>query len=207
MTIPCSIQTFHFAGTDVYAFVPSAEWLQEQNKKIQLTAPPYWAQVWPAAIALCEVIAEDTSLVKNQTVLELAAGLGLPSLLAAQFATQVTASDIAVNAVEIMKLSAQYNKLQNMKCCEMSWSEPGISPQPDVLLVSDINYEPQSFNELYKTITGFINKGTTVLLSTPQRLVAKTFMEQLQPWCKNTIEKEVQHNDETVFITVWFLRK
>lgn len=208
MTIPATIQTFHFASNTVQLYVPSAEWLQQQFEKTDENASaPYWAQIWPAAKALCEVIAAQPQLVTNKKVLEIAAGLGLPSLLTAQFAKEVTASDYIEDAVKMIQRSAEYNGIKNIQCCVMDWNKPDKKIQPDVLLVSDINYDPKSFDTLYRVLTAYIQQGTTVLLSTPQRLVAKSFMNRLQPWCRQTHHIEIKHNKEAILTSVWLLEK
>jgi predicted nicotinamide N-methyase len=205
VNIPSSIQAFCFADKTVKAFIPSAEWLQQQFEIKENSYAPYWAQVWPAAKALCEVIVAEPELVKDKVVLELAAGLGLPSLYAAQFAKQVISSDIAEEAVSMIKQSINFNSIQNMSCTVMDWNKIDKNAEVDLLLLSDINYDPASFDILYKILTDFIKNGTAVLLSTPQRLLAKSFMEKLQPFCKRNIIKDVQHNEETVFISIWLL--
>ncbi len=207
MGIQASIQTFHFANTSVEAFIPSLQWVQEVYEHNAGAPTPYWAQIWPAAKALCQMIASEPVLVKDKAVLELAAGLGLPSLLAAQFAKEVTASDYMPEAVALMKQSAHHNKLTNMQCRVIDWNRLDKKLCPDVLLLSDINYSPASFETLYKAISNFIQQGTTVLLSTPQRLMAKPFMERLQPWQRKAYNTEVKHNSKTVFASVWLLSK
>lgn len=208
MNIPATIQTFRFANTTVEAYVPSQDFIKSQfeNNDNNNTAP-YWAQVWPAAKALCEVLAANTHFVKNKNVLEIAAGLGLPSLLAAPFAKQVTATDYISDAVEIMEQSAMHNHFTNMQCKLLDWNAPGEIIKTDVLLLSDINYDPVSFDVLYKLLVSFIENNTMILLSTPQRLTAKTFMERLQPWCKQTFEPDIIHNSHTVYTSVWLLQQ
>lgn len=208
MNIPVTIQSFHFAGNTVQLYVPTNEWIQQQFEKEDNSATaPYWAQVWPAAKALCEVIASQPALVQDKKVLEIAAGLGLPSLVAAQFAKEVIASDYIKNAVELIKRSADHNAIKNIQCRVIDWNKPDKKLKPDVLLLSDINYESKSFDALYNMLAAFINKGTTVLLSTPQRLVAKAFMNRLQPWCRQTHNIEVIHKQEAILTSVWLLEK
>ena len=91
---------------------------QAYEKQLQTdptTPTPYWAQVWPSAYALCEFIATQPEWLQNKKVLELAAGLGLPSLLAAQVATEVVCSDHVPAAVELMQQSIEKNQLTNIK--------------------------------------------------------------------------------------------
>ena len=72
----------------------------------------------------------------------LAAGLGLPSLLAARYAYEVHASDHIPEAVELMKRSADLNGILNMKCSLLDWNCLPENIRTDILLLSDINYDP-----------------------------------------------------------------
>lgn len=206
MQIPSTLQTFYFSRQKVQAFIPSVEWLHHQMNLPGNHPVPYWAQVWPAAKALCEVLAEEPHLLKNKTVLELAAGLGLPSLLAAQFAKEVTATDFIDDAVEMLQRSANYNGLQNFQCRVGNWRECDANLKPEVLLLSDINYDPKDFDDLYKMLIRFINQNTTIIISTPQRLMAKPFMERLTAWIARTYVKEVPHQGGGILISVWVLK-
>lgn len=195
MQLQTQVQSFHFGEYRFEAFIPAAEalqqWYHEQLKANKQSAAPYWAQVWAAAYALCNFLAKRNELIKNKTILELAAGLGLPSFLAAQTATAVTCSDVSSDAVLLMQKSIAQNQFNNCTASVLDWNQLPVDLNPDVLLLSDINYEPQVFATLYKVLVSFLEKGTTVILSTPQRLMAKPFIQQLQPFI-------IEHYPETI---------
>lgn len=210
MKIPNQVQVYSFSSQSIDVYVPAAMWAKGlYTKKMTDTGQtvlPYWAQIWPAAKALCEVLASEPALVKNKVVLEIAAGLGLPSLFAAKFAKQVIATDYIKDAVELMKHSASCNHLQNIQCQVMDWNKPDKKIKPEVVLLSDVNYEPASFDALYALLAAYLRDGATILLSTPQRLIAKSFMGRLQPWCIKTYNIDIPHKNETVFTSVWVLK-
>jgi len=55
---------------------------------------PYFADVWPSAIALAQYLTEHPGLVQDKIVIELGCGLGLPAIVAAKLgAARVTATD------------------------------------------------------------------------------------------------------------------
>ena len=60
---------------------------------------PYWAELWPAAHALAAALPPVAGL----RVVELGCGLGLPSLVAAARGADVTATDWAPEAVELLR--------------------------------------------------------------------------------------------------------
>ena len=211
MKLQTTLETFYFGDYRFKAFVPDSLALQEtftkQVQKDPLTPAPYWAQVWPSAYALCEFIATQPHWLKNKKILELAAGLGLPSLLTAQFATQVTCSDYVPEAVELMQQSVQENKLKNINAMMIDWNHLPNDLSIDVLLFSDINYEPQAFETLFKVIISFLEKGTTILLSTPQRLMAKPFIDRLLPYSKLWEEKTIIAATPSVTCSVYVLQQ
>lgn len=206
-----TLQSFQFNQFFAEVYVPDAlllqQWFTAQQKTDPSFPSPYWAQVWPAAKALCSFMAEQTHWVKDKTVLELAAGLGLPSLLAAQFAKEVTCSDYIPGAVELMQHSIKYNRLQNIKSILLDWNKLPPAIKTDVLLLSDINYEPSAFNTLLEVMERFLTNGTCILLSTPQRLMAKPFIEQLLPYCIQQNEIQVQETMPAATCTVMVLQK
>jgi len=204
--IPSSVENFAFGNLKFQALLPDASWLQQQFDNGNAPGM-YWAQVWPAAKALCEIIAGTPSLAANKNVLEIAAGLGLPSLLSAKFAASVMATDYIPAAVELMEQSARLNQYSNLRCRVLDWNNCLPDPGIDLLLLSDINYDPSSFEVLYNLLNGFIANGTAVLLSTPQRLMAKDFMQRLLHWQKEIHEVSIQHNSHTVYVSVWLLKK
>lgn len=210
MELQTSLKTFHFGDYRFNAFVPDSSVLQQAFTKQLQTDPstpaPYWAQVWPSAYALCEFIATQPHWLKNKTVLELAAGLGLPSLLAAQLAKKVTCSDYVPEAVQLMQRSIQQNKLETMNAMLIDWNHLPNDISVDILLLSDINYEPKAFETLFNVIISFLEKGTTILLSTPQRLMAKPFIDRILPYSKMFEEKTITALTPAVACSVYVLQ-
>ncbi|MFY7839446.1 MAG: class I SAM-dependent methyltransferase [Lacibacter sp.] len=211
MHLQTQIQTFHFGNYRFDALIPDAaalqQWYHKQLKQDEHAPAPYWAQVWAAAYALCNFIADRNELINNKTVLELAAGLGLPSFLAAQTAATVTCSDVSEDAVKLMQRSIVHNQLHNCKAMVIDWNQLPADLTADVILLSDINYEPQLFDTLYKVIVSFLEKGTTIILSTPQRLMAKPFIEKLQPFIVENFSETITAIEPEVDCSVFVLRK
>jgi predicted nicotinamide N-methyase len=203
------LETFSFGEYQVQLLVPLQEEIREhyrlQKEIDDLVSFPYWAQVWPASKALCSFISNYPQLLKQKRVLELAAGLGLPSLLATQLASSVSCSDNHVDAVAQMQHVIDTLRLQNIDCFQLDWSEANINLSADVVLLSDINYDPSQFELLYRLIVTFLTEGSTVLLSTPQRLMAKSFIQQLLPFCIHQEEYAIGVSEEIVYCSVMVL--
>src|SRR3954452_19529008 len=71
---------------------------------------PYWAELWPSALALARALASRA--LHGARTLELGCGLGLPSLAAAVAGGRVLATDWAPDAVAMTARNAHRNGLQ-----------------------------------------------------------------------------------------------
>jgi predicted nicotinamide N-methyase len=194
-------KVFSISETALEIYVP------KNANSIGTLHSPYWAKVWPAAIGLCRFLASNNHYIKNKKVIELAAGLGLPSLFSAAYAKQVYATDIEPVAVSLINESVKHNQLSNLSTAVLDWQQALELPKFEVVLLSDVNYEPNSFSELYKVIINFIERGTTIILSTPQRLMAKPFIDQLLVFCVQRDEIQVQDQDIETAISIFVLQQ
>lgn len=204
------LKIFDIGAQQLQVYVPDVniirENYQQAKKEYSSTAFPYWAQVWPAALGLCEFLADHLSYIQDKRILELGAGLGLPSLFASRYAKEVIASDINPDAVELMRRSAQQNGIKNMQSRLLNWNHLPVSLHADVLLISDVNYDPVAFETLYAVLKKFAADGTIIVLSTPQRLLAKPFIARLLPLCTAQDEILVELDQKQSIVTVMILQ-
>lgn len=198
------LQSFAIGDKSIRIYVPEAAAIQAAYKQQQV---PYWAQVWHAAIGLCSFLQQHPEYIRNKIVLELGAGLGLPGIAAATTAKQVCISDKSATAIVIVEQSVVHHQLNNVSCKVIDWNSiEGISI-PDIVLLSDINYEPDAFAMLLKLIDYFLDNNCIIILSTPQRLMAKPFIEQLLIHCIQQTTITVQLRGKQEDISVFVLSK
>jgi predicted nicotinamide N-methyase len=188
-------------------YVPDLSLVQVSfNKCVHTNKPvPYWAKVWPAAFGLCSFLVQQPYYIYGKNVLELAGGLGLPSLVAAEYAKHICFSDYNPEAVDIVKKSVDLNGFTNIDCEVLDWRHLPSTLKPDVLLLSDVNYDPSDFDVLYDVIKSFLKNGSIVILSTPQRLMAKPFIGALNSWCRKQEEVSVVYGQQEIKISVFVL--
>src|SRR5215213_7571289 len=62
---------------------------------------PYWAELWPAGLALARVLPAELEGVR---VVDVGCGLGVPSLVAAARSARVTATDWAADAIDLLRV-------------------------------------------------------------------------------------------------------
>ncbi|MFC4231845.1 class I SAM-dependent methyltransferase [Parasediminibacterium paludis] len=205
------LQTVPLHNGSFDLFVPLQSDIQQaylEQKSVDANADfPYWAKVWPSAIGLSMFLQAHPQLLQDKQVLELAAGLGLPSLVAAKYAQSVCCSDYVKAPLDFVEASADHHQLTNIDYQIINWFTVPSTITADVLLLSDINYEPAAFAVLFEMIQVFLAKQTTIILSTPQRLLAKPFIAQLLAFSTFQTEIEVLENGVSVWVQVLLLQQ
>jgi predicted nicotinamide N-methyase len=205
MPILLHLQPFTIANSQLDIYIPDAEEVQKKYSKNKDT--PYWAQVWPASVGLCNFLQEHSHYIEGKNILELAAGLGLPGLYAAATAKQVTITDREEQAVACIQQSIAHLQLKNTIAATMDWKDAVQAPLPDILLLSDVNYEPAVFDELLHVLEYFLQHKVPIIISTPQRLVAKQFINSLLPYSSQQWNGEVVWNGKETGVSVFVLER
>lgn len=134
---------------------------------------PYWAELWPSGVALAEVV--DGLALRGKRVLELGAGLGIPSLVAALGGADVLATDWAEDAVSLLRDNAERNGIP-LRVERVRWDEPEplLRGAPwDVVLAADLLYEERNAEQLLELLPRL---GGDLLLADPGRPFATSFL-------------------------------
>lgn len=176
--------------------------------KLDPTTPfPFWAKLWPSSIALLDVLKAHPHLIENKHVLEIAAGIGLPSLMMADITKSIQISDYDKEAVALLQKNIEYLKLQNAEALQIDWNNVPENLHPEVILLSDVNYDPTQFDPLINLIVKFIHQGSNVILSTPQRIMASPFVQKLEAYIINRHDTLVDENGIHKEISILVLSK
>ena len=168
---------------------------------------PFWAKLWPSSIALLDVLKAHPHLIQNKHILEIGAGIGLPSLMMAGIAKSVQISDYDKEAVDLLQKNIEYLQIQNAEALQLDWNAIPENIQPDVVLLSDVNYDPAQFDTLITLIDKFMRQGSTIILSTPQRIMASPFVLKLELYIKERYEALVDENGVNQEISILVLSK
>src|SRR3954447_16237575 len=139
---------------------------------------PYWAELWPSALALARVVA--VRALHGARTLELGCGLGLPSLAAALAGGRVVATDWSPASVEMTARNAARNGLavETLRC---SWTAPEalLARAPwDLVLASDVLYEARNGEALLPLLPRLIDARGEIWLADPGRPAAGPFLER-----------------------------
>jgi predicted nicotinamide N-methyase len=166
---------------------------------------PFWAKLWPASIALTNFLQSNIHWVDNKKVLEIGAGIGLPSFSIATLAKEVLISDHAADAIVLMNQNINHLQLPNTRAACLDWNHFPNDIKADTILLSDVNYAPEQFEQLLNLIKRFIAEGSTIILATPQRIMGVPFVTSLQSNITGSHVCSVIDNEQTIDISILIL--
>ncbi|KIC90483.1 methyltransferase [Flavihumibacter sp. ZG627] len=207
MHYPLYLRRIDYGSFTTEIFMPDEEEVKKIYKREKSLHPdidfPFWTRLWPSAIALSIFLRENEEMVSGKTVLELGAGLGLPSVVAAAKALRVTGSDYIEAALETMVKSFSHHGFRNANSVRIDVKDYPEGLYADIVLLSDVNYDPGLFPGLIKLLDRFLENGSTIILSTPQRIMASAFIESLLTKIKSHQLFGIKENNEAVRISVF----
>jgi len=185
-------------------FIPDPEQVKpvyEQNLLEDKRTPfPFWAKIWASSLALTSFLKNNHDLVKGKRVLEIGAGIGLPSFTIAHWAQSVLISDHAATAVELLEKNIRQLGLKNTTAICLDWNHFPDEIKAEVVLLSDINYAPEQFSPLLTLIHRFLAEGAVVIISTPQRIMGVPFLTELASYIKINETMEAEGIDISLMI-------
>jgi len=135
---------------------------------------PYWAELWPSAVALAQEVARLD--LDGRRVLELGCGLGLPSVVAALGGAHVLATDWSPDAVDAAARNAARNGAE-LETALAAWGTASapVDAAPWYLdLGASLLYERRNVEQLLALLPRL---GDDVLLSEPGRPFESAFLE------------------------------
>ena len=136
---------------------------------------PYWAEIWPSAITLSSFIADELP-VEGSRVIEIGAGVGMASVVAAWKGARVLATDYSLEALRFVR----YNALKNRVALEserLDWRLVQCSEQFDLLFAADVLYERVNLLPIVTAIDKLLKPDGVAYLADPRRRLAEQFLE------------------------------
>lgn len=167
---------------------------------------PFWAKCWPSSLAMLTFLKNNDYLISNNVVLELGAGIGLPSFFAAKMAASVVITDYAAEAVELMQFNIDKLQISNAKALKLDWNDFAGEIAADIILLSDINYDEKDFESLKSVLNTYLKRGATILLATPYRINASSFVSYFSLYILEQELITVQNEGVEVTIGLFVLK-
>jgi len=152
---------------------------------------PYWAELWPASLALAQYLSRCDFL-KGKKCIELGCGLGLAGIAARGQGADVRLSDLEPDALLMAELNWIVNFRERAKITLLDWRNISLKQQFDVILAADVAYESDLFAPLVQAFKSLLKPGGSIYLSEPDRPIAQSFFAMLDQ--KEFVFKRVTEN-------------
>jgi predicted nicotinamide N-methyase len=142
---------------------------------------PYWADLWPAAIMLGEVVAAEpweewptrpASETPPIEALEFGCGLGISGMVALSRGLHVTFSDVDEAAVQLAAANARLNGFHHFETAAIDLRATP-ERQFSVLLAADVCYELRLTEAVAKFVKASLAPGGLALLTDTDRYSAR----------------------------------
>lgn len=158
---------------------------------------PYWAELWPSAIALAQYLCRAVD-VHGLQVLELGCGIGLAGIVASRKGAAVTFTDYEADALAFARYNVLHNTCVQAVVRHLDWFTPVLTSTYPLIIASDILYERVNFQPLLQFYQMSLAPGGHFILAEPNRPVATDFFRLLrdQGFRYQRITEEVEVNGE-----------
>ncbi len=180
------------------------EWFQDDERL------PYWAELWPSAIALSRFIAKHPEYVQAKSVLELGCGLGLTSLITAlQKPAYLLLTDYESEALKITARNFNRNRLNMPHLEQIDWREARFRQRFDAIIASDVVYEERFFMPLLNVFREALAPQGRILLAEPNRQIARIFFNLLRDhgYDYEVGNESVEQSSRCISVSIYNIRK
>jgi len=173
------VETVAPGGGDAVSVLRPRDWdeLRHQEGAVARTTP-YWARLWPSGLALADALALRDDL-DGARVLELGAGLGLPSVVAARAGARVLATDGVSDAVVFTAHNLAVNDLEG-EVALVDWraADALVERGPwDLIVAADVFYLRHNVEALLRLLPRLTNYGRgEVVIADPSRAGGRDFL-------------------------------
>lgn len=141
---------------------------------------PYFAVVWESALNLSWWCKLNIDIFKGKNVLEIGAGLAVPSLILSLNSINVTATDYHPHSSFFAKKNSQLNSV-HLNFLQSSWKDLLYSHNTyDYILASDVLYEGKYTDNLLELIDHLLQNQGEFILCDPVRGYLQNFLSKAE---------------------------
>ncbi len=168
-------------GDDTYRIVhpASADALISEEDFERDERLPYWADLWPSAIALSRCLAGRN--LSGKRAIELGCGVGLPSVAALSGGAEVTATDYYEAPLDFTAYNARTNTDREPDTLLLDWRYPPESlPRFDLVFGADVLYEAHDCLALAELVPRLLSGDGEAIFADPGRNTATVLLEKMK---------------------------
>ena len=150
---------------------------------------PLWAKIWKASWVLSGYLA-DMPVQPGKRFLEIGAGVGLVSIVAASFGHQITMTEYNPDALNFARANAHLNNCPDLPVHKLDWHRPQLDRKFDMIVASEVTYNQADFNALIQLFRSNLKPQGQIILASEMRKTGKALFEFLKTDFDIKIEKK-----------------
>jgi len=168
---------------------------------------PYWADLWPSARGLTRHLLDRPPTARR--ILELGAGVALPSLALRSLGSDPLVTDYYADAHRFAEANAARNGLAPLRTAMLDWRDPPAGEQWDLIIAADVVYEQRNGEALAKLLPRILADGGQLLLADPGRVYFGEFRDRMEEmdWAVDEIDVRTETSDPvtgaTSTVRIW----
>ena len=175
---------------------------------------PYWAELWPASIALCSWLFQKQDVIRSRICVDIGCGLGLTALVAQWLGARVLAMDYELEALRYARDNAAHNEVASPFWAVMDWRRPALAPRcAQYLWGGDIMYETRFALPVLDFMEHTLAPGGRAWVAEPCRSVYDVFRNALHSlgWAGRCVHEQsveaLYAQSVPVTVRVWELAR
>jgi predicted nicotinamide N-methyase len=141
---------------------------------------PYWAELWPSALALARHL--STRDLTGVHTIELGCGVGLPTIVALARGARVLATDHYEAALDFTSHNASTNLDREPDTALLDWRTPDTEGMGtfDLVLAADVLYERKNAAALADLVPKLLAPGGEAVFADPRRDEAPVYLGTME---------------------------
>lgn len=175
---------------------------------------PYWTEIWPSSLILCEWLREHQQRIAGRQCLDLGCGIGLTALVGQWLGAQVLGMDYEPDALAFARKNALRNKIPVPGFVAMDWRRPAIRAHSiSVVWGGDIMYESRFAVPVLDFLDYALAPDGVAWFAEPCRAVYDAFRSSVanRKWgCRRVLETTVAAlypQEKPVPVRIWELSR
>lgn len=136
---------------------------------------PYWAQVWPASVAMARLLMRGPSLA-GQRVIDLGCGLGVAAAAAARRGARVVLFDADRTALRFARFNVEQNDGLDVETVLADWRHVDPPGRCDLVLMADVTYDDAQHAAQLGMLERVLAAGGCALHADPSRSTSSDFL-------------------------------
>jgi len=161
---------------------------------------PLWAKIWPASWVLAGYLAE-IPVASSKKFLEIGAGTGLVSIVAASCGHDITLTESNPDALQFARANALVNGCPQLPILDLDWNRPQLKDTVDYIVASEVTYKKEDLQPLLGLFKRCLSSDGEVLIAGEMRRVSKDFYQQFETGYNIRVQKKIlRTSDEEIAI-------